>query len=62
LTVRQMHRRLCQRTGKEVSLGYVYRLLHRHQWRKLGPRPRHVQAHPQAQEDLKKNSRKSSRT
>lgn len=62
LTARQMHRRLCQRTGKEVSLGYVYGLLHRHQWRKLGPRPRHVQARPQAQEEFKKNSRKSSKT
>ncbi|MGO8789136.1 MAG: winged helix-turn-helix domain-containing protein [Terriglobia bacterium] len=60
LTGRQIHRQLCQRTGREVSLGYVYRLLHRHQGRKLGPRPRHVQANPRAQEEFKKNSRKSS--
>ena len=46
---------------KEVSLAYVYRLLRRHQWRKLGPRPRHVKADPEAQEAFKKNSRSSSR-
>ena len=61
LTVRQIHRQLCQRAGKEVSLGYLYRLLHRHHWRKLGPRPRHVQANPQTQHEFKKNSRKSSK-
>lgn len=47
--------------GRKVSLDYVYRLLHRHQWRKMGPRPRHVQADPEAQEEFKKNSRRSSK-
>jgi len=47
-------------TGKAVSLDYVYRLLHRHGWRKLGPRPRHVKADPAARETFKKNSRRSS--
>jgi transposase len=47
------------RVGKEVSLAYVYRLLHRHGWRKLGPRPRHVKANREAQEEFKKNSRPS---
>jgi len=46
--------------GREVSLDYVYRLLHRHGWRKLGPRPRHVKADPAAQEAFKKNSPRSS--
>jgi hypothetical protein len=36
----------------EVSRGYVYGLLHRHGWRKLGPRPRP----PQGQKQLKNNS------
>lgn len=49
-----------QRVGKKVSLDYVYKLLHRHQWRKLGPRPRHVKADRQAQAEFKKNSRPSS--
>ena len=47
-------------TGKAVSLDYVYRLLHRHGWRKFGPRPRHVNADPEAQAAFKKNSRRSS--
>jgi transposase len=61
LTVCQIHRQLCQRAGKEVSLGYLYRLLHRHHWRKLGPHPRHVQANPQVQHEFKKNYRKPSK-
>ena len=61
LTAPQMHQQLCQATGKKVSLAYVYRLLHRHRWRKLGPRPRHVKADRQRQEEFKKNSPRSSR-
>ena len=61
LTVGQIHRQLCQRAGKEVSWGYLYRLLHRHHWRKLGPRPGHIQANPQVQHELKKNYRKPSK-
>jgi transposase len=45
--------------GRKISLDYVYRLLHRHGWRKLGPRPRHVQADPQRQARFKKNSPRS---
>jgi transposase len=61
ITAKQMLPKICQATGGEVSLAYVYRLLRRHQWRKLGPRPRHVKADPQAQEEFKKNSRSSSK-
>jgi transposase len=61
ITAKQIYRRVCRAVGKEVSLDYVYRLLHRHGWRKLGPRPRHVKADPQVQAEFKKNSRNSSR-
>lgn len=61
LTAKQIYPRVCQAVDRKVSLDYVYRLLHRHGWRKLGPRPRHVQADPQAQEAFKKTSRNSSR-
>ena len=61
ITAKQIYRRVCRAVGKEVSLDYVYRLLHRHGWRKLGPRPRHVQSDPQVQAEFKKNSRNSSR-
>lgn len=47
--------------GKPVSLDYVYKLLHRHQWRKLGPRPRHVKSDRSVQAEFKKNSPSSSR-
>ena len=61
ITAQQIHADLCRRIGKVVSLAFVYRLLHRHQWRKLGPRPRHVKGSVAAQEDFKKNYRKKSR-
>ena len=49
-----------QSSGSRVSLGYVYSLLRRHRWRKLGPRPRHVKAKREIQEEFKKNYQKSS--
>jgi len=52
ITAKQMFPEICRVTGEEVSLAYVYRLLQRYQWRKLGPRPRHVKADPQAQEEF----------
>jgi len=61
LTAKQIHGQIRRAVGKAVSLDYVYRLLHRHGWRKLGPRPRHVKADPETQADFKKNSRNSSR-
>lgn len=56
LTVPQLVGEVEKAVGKSVSVGYVYRLLHRHRWRKLGPRPRHVKADREAQADFKKTS------
>ncbi len=56
LTAKQLHAQLVERTGRKLTLGYVYGLLHRHEWRKLGPRPRHPRADREAQERFKKNS------
>ena len=56
ITARKMVPEIRQATGRDVSLAYVYRLLKRHQWRKLGPRPRHLKADREAQEEFKKNS------
>lgn len=61
LTAKQLHARLEKAAGRKISLGYVYGLLHRHGWRKLGPRPRHPQAQEGAQRRFKKNSPRSSR-
>jgi transposase len=61
LTAPQLRTELAKLTARRVSLAYVYRLLHRHGWRKLGPRPRHPQAQPTVQERFKKNSPSSSK-
>jgi transposase len=60
LTAKQMLPEVSQAVGQEVSLGYVYTLLRRHRWRKLGPRPRHVKAKCEVQEEFKKNCQTSS--
>ena len=57
LTAEHLHGHICQRTGHQVSLGYVYKLLARHGWRKLAPRPRHTKSTPQDQEAYKKTPR-----
>lgn len=46
--------------GRPMALSSVYNLLHRHGWRKLAPDKQHPQSDPQAQQDWKKNSRKTS--
>ena len=56
LVVSVIHNALEQHLGRKVALASVYNLLHRHNWRKLAPDKRHVQADIQAQEDWKKNS------
>jgi|APIni6443716594_1056825.scaffolds.fasta_scaffold631378_1 transposase len=49
-----------RRIGRKVPKSTVYRLLRRHDWRKVAPRPRHPQADPEAQARFKKNSRRLS--
>lgn len=49
-----------QHLGHSVALSSVYRLLHRHGWRKLAPDKRHPEGDPQAQIAWKKNSPKRS--
>lgn len=61
VTAKTLWAEVTQVLGREVSLDYVYRLMHRHQWRKLAPRPSHVKANPQRQEAFKKNSPKRSK-
>ncbi len=45
-----------QRLGHEVDESTIYRLLQRHDWRKVMPRPIHPEADPKAQEAFKKTS------
>ena len=47
--------------GHEVDESTIYRLLHRHRWRKLVPRPRHPKANAEEQAAFKKTSQQASR-
>lgn len=60
LTAKALKPRIEEAAGREVSLDYVYRLLRRHAWRKLGPRPRHIKADEDTRQAFKKNSQSSS--
>ena len=44
-----------EKIGHTVHETTIYRLLRRHGWRKVQPRPRHPKADPQVQEAFKKN-------
>ena len=56
-TAGEIQRAYEQRVGHPVHVSTVYRLLERHGWRKLLPRPRHPQADPAEQERFKKTLR-----
>jgi transposase len=47
--------------GRKVPKSTIYRMLDRHDWRKIVPRPRHPQKDPSEQEAFKKTSRQSSK-
>ncbi|MDQ6661721.1 MAG: winged helix-turn-helix domain-containing protein [Chloroflexota bacterium] len=47
--------------GHEVDHSTIYRLLHRHGWRKLVPRPRHPKANAETQATFKNPSQQASR-
>jgi len=54
LTVADIQQAYRERTGKAVARSTVYRLLARHGWRKVMPRPRHPKANVAAQAAFKK--------
>ena len=43
-----------EKVGHQVNKTTIYRLLERHQWRKIVPRPSHPKEDPQEQEEFKK--------
>jgi transposase len=55
VTVKNIHLAYEERVGYSVHETTIYRLLKRHGWRKVQPRPRHPKADIAAQEDFKKN-------
>lgn len=56
LKVDEVRRAYEQRVGKPVAVSTVYRLLERHGWRKVVPRPRHPRADRAGQAAFKKTS------
>ena len=61
LVVPPLKQALEARLGRPVALSSVYRLLHRHDWRKLAPDKRHPEADGAAQEAWKKTLREAGR-
>lgn len=55
--VSKVHRALEEKVGGGVAKNTVYRLLHRHGWRKIAPRPKHPKGDAAAQEAFKKTGR-----
>ena len=58
LVVAPIRAALAQKLGRPVAASVVYRMLARHDWRKVAPDTRHPKSDPQVQEEWKKNSPK----
>jgi transposase len=54
LEVSRVHEAHCAVLGKRVPVSTTYRLLHRHGWRKVAPRPQHPKTDQDAQAAFKK--------
>ena len=61
VTVAQIKQRYQGRVGHAVPDSTVYRVLARHQWRQVQPRPKHPKDNPQARRAFKKTSGQSGR-
>jgi transposase len=58
VVVGEVHEALEEKLGHKVAETTVYRMLARHGWRKIAPRPRHPKASEAAQAEFKKNFKK----
>jgi len=56
LKVAEIQRAYEQRVGKPVAPSTIYRLLERHGWRKVVPRPRHPKTNRAGQAAFKKTA------
>lgn len=54
LTIAEIKEAYQKRVKRKVVPSTVYRLLHRHGWRKLAPRKKHPKSDPERQEQAKK--------
>lgn len=57
--VSKIRKAMEEKLGRTISSATAYRLLHRHGWRKITPRPKHPKNDPVAQETFKKTGLKS---
>lgn len=55
-TVAEIRLALEKEVGRQIGHYTIYRFLDRNEWRKVMPRPRHVDAKKEVQEEFKKNS------
>ena len=58
LTVPPIHAALVKRLGRDIPMSTTYRLLARHNWRKVQPDTKHPKSDPVLQDEFKKNSPK----
>lgn len=61
VTVAQIQQRYQTQVGQTVAASTVYRVLARHQWRRIQPRPKHPKDDPQARRAFKKTPGQSGR-
>ena len=54
LTVSDIRKGLETELGRETAVAYVYRVLKRHGWRKVMPRPKHPKAASKEEQDSSK--------
>ena len=55
-TAEQIHQAFEAQVQHSVHINSIYRLLHRHGWRKLAPRSRHPKANQEEQEAFQKKT------
>ena len=55
LTVPPIHAALVKRLGRDIPMSTTYRLLARHNWRKVQPDTKHPKSDPALQDEFKKN-------
>lgn len=56
LVINEIKEALEKKLGRQVHKTTVYRILQRHGWRKVVPRPKHPKRNPKSAEDFKKGA------
>jgi transposase len=59
IVVSPLRAALAQQVGRPIAATVAYRMLARHNWRKVAPDTRHPKSDPAVQQEWKKNFRKS---